>query len=106
MKKQNKPEWGIFYKTSDHVYLPCRLLGERNQIGCSRLKDLGQVKSKCKVQVVLEFFFGLIEKKKRERERQYKKSECRPHVRLYWVTVLFARCDHGILASYENAQTF
>ena len=37
--------------------------------------------------------------------RQYKKSECRPYVRLYWGTVLFARCDHGILASYENAKT-
>ena len=73
-----------------------------NERDCSRLRDLGQVKSKRKVQVVFEFLFGLIFLKM----RQYKKSECRPYVRLYLGTVLFGRCDHGILAHYENAQTF
>lgn len=32
--------------TSDQVYLSCHLLGEKDQ---SRVRDLGHVKSKCKV---------------------------------------------------------
>lgn len=43
--------------------------------------------------------------KKKKKLRQSKKSESRPYARLYW-DIVHARCDNGILASYENAPMF